>query len=118
MDMAFSARLLNELRSRTRLSDLISQCGIKLVRRVREFVGLCPFHRERTPSFTVTDDKQFFHCFGCGAHGDEFGFVMRLYNLDFAAAVAKVADGLGAEMPLAGRAPLPGKQPNYSGREE
>jgi CHC2 zinc finger/Toprim domain len=97
MDMAFSARLLNELRSRTRLSDLISQCGIKLLRRVREFVGLCPSHRERTPSFTVADDKHLFHCFGCGAHGDVFAFLMRIDNIDFRTAVAKIAGGLGAE---------------------
>jgi DNA primase len=118
MAVLFPRAYLDQLRSRERLSGLVSRCGVKLVRRRREFVGLCPFHRERTPSFTVVDEKHFFHCFGCGAHGDEFGFVMRLYNLDFAAAVAKVADGLGAEMPLAVRAPIPGKQPNYSEKEE
>jgi hypothetical protein len=102
--MAFSARFLNGLRSRTRLSDLVSRCGIKLMRRGCEFVGLCPFHRERTPSFTVADDKQFFHCFGCGAHGDVFSFVARIHNVDFRAAVEKVAAGLGSGISAA---PLP-----------
>jgi CHC2 zinc finger/Toprim domain len=96
--MAFSARFLNELRKRTRLSDLVSRCGIKLMRRGCEFVGLCPFHRERTPSFTVANDKQFFHCFGCGAHGDVFAFLMLLDKVDFCTAVAQIAAGLGAEM--------------------
>ena len=118
MAVLFPRAYLDHLRSCERLSNLVSRCGVKLVRRRREFVGLCPFHRERTPSFSVVDEKHFFHCFGCGAHGDEFGFVMRVYNLDFAAAVAKVADGLGGEMPFTDRAPLPGKQPNYSEREE
>jgi DNA primase len=94
--MVYNAPLLDELRSRTQLSDLVRHCGVKLVRRGREFVGLCPFHRERTPSFTVADDKRFFHCFGCGAHGDVFDFVMLIDNVDFRTAVAKIAGGLGA----------------------
>src|SRR3984893_12218303 len=118
MAALFPRAYLDQLRNRERLSGLVSRGGIKLLCRQREFVGLCPFPRERTPSFTVVDEKHFFHCFGCGAHGDEFGFVMRVYNLDFAAAVAKVADGLGGEIPFTDRAPLPGKQPNYSEREE
>src|SRR5207302_1405035 len=77
----------------------VGRCDVKLVRRGSEFVGLCPFHPERTPSFTVADDKQFFHCFGCGAHGDVFAFLMLVHNIDFRAAVAKIAGGVGAEMP-------------------
>ena len=113
MAALFPRAYLDQLRSRERLSGLISRCGIKLVRRQREFVGLCPFHRERTPSFSVVDEKHFFHCFGCGAHGDEFDFAMRFYNLDFAAAVAKVADELRAEMPLADCPSIPSEQLNY-----
>jgi len=93
----FPRAYLDELRSRTRLSDLVGRYGVKLVRRGREFVALCPFHREHTPSFSVVDEKHFFHCFGCGAHGDEFGFVMRIDNLDFGAAVAKIGGGPGEE---------------------
>ena len=101
--MGYPAAFLHHLRRRTRLSDLVGRCGVKLVRRGREFVGLCPFHRERTPSFTVADDKKFFHCFGCGAHGDVFAFLMLVENIDFRTAVAKIAGGLGADMPEAPR---------------
>src|SRR5437660_326897 len=89
--MGFNPAFLEELRRRIPLSELISRRGVKLVRRGREFVGLCPFHSEKTPSFYVVEDKRFFHCFGCGAHGDAFGFVMRADNYDFSAAVEKLA---------------------------
>src|SRR2546423_15602034 len=87
--MFYSASFLDQLRSRTPLSDLVGRCGVKLVRRGREFLGLSPFHRERTPSFTVADHKRFFHCSGCGAHGDVFSFVSRILDTDFRAAVEK-----------------------------
>src|SRR3546814_12656549 len=62
-----------------RLNPLVETIGqqVKLIRRGREFVGLCPFHNEKTPSFSVSSDKDFFHCFGCGAHGDVIEFTMR-----------------------------------------
>jgi DNA primase len=113
--MVFSARLLDELRSRTLLSDLISRCGIKLVRRGREFVGLCPFHRERTPSFTVVDDKRFFHCFGCGAHGDVFSFVARIHDVGFRVSVEKIAAGLGSQV---SRVPRPAANPTTGQRSD
>jgi hypothetical protein len=96
--VVYRAPFLDQLRRRTRLSDLVGRCGVKLVRRGREFVGLCPFHRERTPSFNVTDDKQLFHCFGCGAHGDVFSFVARIYDVDFRTAVETIATGLGSQI--------------------
>jgi DNA primase len=102
--MAFVPAYLEELRSRTRLSELIARYGVKLVRHHREFVGLCPFHGERTPSFTVCDDRRFYHCFGCGAHGDAIRFVMEIEHVDFRAAVEKIAGGDGAEI---ARAPRP-----------
>jgi hypothetical protein len=95
-EAVYSAPFLDQLRTRAKLSDLVSGCGVELTRRGREFVGLCPFHRERTPSFTVTDNKHFFHCFGCGAHGDVFAFLMRVDNIDFRTAVTKIAGGRGA----------------------
>jgi hypothetical protein len=101
--VVYRAPFLDQLRRRTRLSDLVSRYGVKLVRRGREFVGLCPFHRERTPSFSVVDERHFFHCFGCGAHGDEFSFVMCIDKLDFGAAVAKIAGGPGEAKPHAPR---------------
>src|SRR5579875_833619 len=90
--MAFPPGFLDELRSRVSLSGLVAR-RVKLERRGREFAGLCPFHNEKTPSFYVVDDKNFFHCFGCGAHGDVIGFVMRADHLDFVEAVEKLAAG-------------------------
>jgi len=96
--MAFPPGFLDELRSRISLSGLVGR-RVKLVRRGREFAGLCPFHHEKTPSFYVVEDKSFFHCFGCGAHGDVVGFVMRADNLDFLEAVEKLAGEAGLAVP-------------------
>src|SRR5262249_38820868 len=96
--MAFPPGFLDELRSRISLPDLIGR-RVKLVRRGREHAGLCPFHQEKTPSFYVVEDKGFFHCFGCGAHGDAIGFVMRADNLDFIEAVERLAGEAGLAVP-------------------
>jgi DNA primase len=98
--MAFPPGFLDELRSRISLPGLIGR-RVKLTRRGREHVGLCPFHGERTPSFYVVEDKSFFHCFGCGAHGDAIGFVMRSDNLDFLEAVEQLAGEAGLAVPQA-----------------
>ena len=98
--MAFPPGFLDELRSRISLSALIGR-KVKLVRRGREFAGLCPFHHEKTPSFYVVEDKSFFHCFGCGAHGDAIGFAMRADNLDFIEAIEKLAGEAGLAVPQA-----------------
>jgi DNA primase len=98
--MAFPPGFLDELRSRISLSGVVAR-RVKLVRRGREFAGLCPFHHEKTPSFYVVDDKSFFHCFGCGAHGDAIGFVMRADNLDFVEAVERLASEAGLAIPQA-----------------
>jgi DNA primase len=100
--VAFPPGFLDELRSRISLSGLIGR-RVKLVRRGREFAGLCPFHHEKTPSFCVVEDKSFFHCFGCGAHGDVIGFAMRADNLDFIEAVEKLAGEAGLAVPQATR---------------
>lgn len=96
--MKFSPRFLDEIRARVRLSDLIGQ-SVKLVRNGREFKGLCPFHSERTPSFTVNDDKGFGHCFGCGAHHDAFSWVQEVRGVEFPLAVEELADLVGLPMP-------------------
>src|SRR6516165_683669 len=98
--MAFPPGFLDELRSRISLSGLIGRT-VKLVRRGREYAGLCPFHHEKTPSFYVVEDKSFFHCFGGGAHGDAIGFVMRNDNLDFIEAIEKLAGEAGLAVPRA-----------------
>ncbi len=71
-----------------------------MAKRGREFVGLCPFHNEKTPSFTVNDDKGFFYCFGCGAHGDVIGFLMQAEKLSFPEAVERLAAEAGLEVPV------------------
>jgi DNA primase len=96
--MAFPPGFLDELRSRISLPGLLGR-KVKLVRRGREYAGLCPFHHEKTPSFYVVEDKSFFHCFGCGAHGDVIGFTMRADNLDFIETIEKLAAEAGLAVP-------------------
>jgi DNA primase len=96
--MGFSADFLEELRGRLSLADTIGR-KVKLVRRGRELVGLCPFHNEKSPSFTVSEEKGFFYCFGCGAHGDLVSFVMRSEGLGFLEAVERLAEQAGLPVP-------------------
>jgi len=96
--MAFPDQFLDELRNRLPLSGVVSR-SVRLVRRGREFTGLCPFHNEKSPSFTVNDEKGFFHCFGCGAHGDVIGYVMRSSGLAFPEAVEQLAGEAGLAVP-------------------
>ncbi|MDS4073380.1 MAG: DNA primase [Defluviicoccus sp.] len=96
--MSFPAGFLDELRARLRLSDVIGR-SVRLQRHGREFLGLCPFHKEKTPSFTVNDQKGFYHCFGCGQHGSVFDFVMQTENLGFVEAVTALAAEAGLRLP-------------------
>lgn len=96
--MSISPRFLQELRDRVTLSEVINR-RVKLTRAGREYKGCCPFHKEKTPSFYVNDDKQFFHCFGCGAHGDVLGFTMQHDNLSFIEAVQSLAAQAGLQVP-------------------
>jgi DNA primase len=96
--MAFSPDLLDEIRTRIPVSDVCAR-RIKLNRRGREFVGLSPFNHEKTPSFTVNDQKGFYHCFSSGKHGDIFSFVMETEGLSFPEAVEKLAGEAGVELP-------------------
>ena len=96
--MAFPDRFLEELRGRVSLVELVGR-RVKLTRRGRESTGLCPFHNEKTPSFTVSDAKGFYHCFGCQAHGSAFDFVMQTEGLGFPEAVEKLAREAGMEIP-------------------
>lgn len=98
--MAFPPEFLDELRTRVSLPGIVSR-RVKLTKRGREFSGLCPFHNEKSPSFTVNEDKGFFHCFGCGAHGDAISFEMRANHLGFTEAVEKLASELGLDVPKA-----------------
>ena len=96
--MAFPPGFLDELRARVPLGSLVGR-RVKLIRRGRELGGLCPFHHEKTPSFYVVEDKGFFHCFGCGAHGDAIGYLMRAENLDFIEAIERLAAEAGLAVP-------------------
>lgn len=95
---------LEELRTKILLSDIILGT-VKLTRRGREFIGLCPFHQEKGPSFTVNDEKAFYHCFGCGAHGDHISFLMKKQGLPFIEAVEMLADKAGLQVPKFSRQP-------------
>ncbi|HEV3493488.1 MAG TPA: DNA primase [Reyranella sp.] len=99
--MAFPPGFLDELRARLSLSDVVGR-KVSLKRRSgSEYAGLCPFHNEKTPSFTVNDKKGFFHCFGCGVHGDAVGFVMKTEGLSFPESVEKLAREVGLPVPRA-----------------
>ncbi len=93
-----TAPSLEEFKSRLPLVDIVAR-RVRLVRRGREHTGLCPFHKEKSPSFTVSEDKGFYHCFGCGAHGNAIDFVMALDGLDFAAALERLAEMTGIPAP-------------------
>lgn len=94
----FSEHFLAELKDRVRLSDVVGS-AVKLRRQGREWVGLSPFAREKTPSFFVNDDKQFYHCFASGKHGDVIAWLQEGERLTFVEAVEKLAGLAGLDMP-------------------
>ncbi|WP_193183654.1 DNA primase [Nisaea sediminum] len=96
--MSFPPQFLDELRTRLPVSEVVGR-RVTLQRRGREFLGLCPFHSDSKPSMNVVDDKNFYHCFACGAHGDIIKFVMESEGLAFPEAVEKLADMAGLEVP-------------------
>lgn len=96
--MSIDAQFLDELRNRLSLSEIIGK-QVKVTRAGREWKACCPFHHEKTPSFTINDDKQFYHCFGCGAHGDVVRFVMEYKNLSFIDAVETLSAQAGMQVP-------------------
>jgi DNA primase len=98
--MSLSPAFLDELRARTTLSTLIARTT-KLQRAGREFKACCPFHKEKTPSFYVNDEKGFYHCFGCQAHGDAIRWLTDQQGLAFMDAVKELADAAGMQVPAA-----------------
>jgi len=96
--MSLSPQFLDELRGRITLSTLIGR-SVKLVKAGREYKACCPFHDEKSPSFYVNDDKGFYHCFGCGAHGDAIRFLTEAKGLSFIDAVKELAGSAGMEVP-------------------
>lgn len=96
--MRFDDRFLEEIKSRVRLSDVIGKT-VKLKRQGREYAGLSPFTKEKTPSFFVNDDKGFYHCFSSGKHGDLISFLQETERLSFVEAVERLAAEAGVPMP-------------------
>jgi DNA primase len=98
--MSLSPQFLDELRARTTLSALVGRT-VKLQRAGREWKACCPFHKEKTPSFYVNDEKGFAHCFGCSAHVDAIGWLTDARGLPFMDAVKELAEAAGMEVPAA-----------------
>ena len=96
--MRFDDRFLDEIKSRLRLSDVIGRT-VKLRRQGREYAGLSPFSKEKSPSFFVNDDKGFYHCFSSGKHGDLISFLMETEKLSFPEAVERLANEAGVPLP-------------------
>ncbi len=94
-------QFIDDLLARIDIVDVI-EAHLPLRKAGREFQALCPFHGEKTPSFTVSREKQFFHCFGCGAHGTAVGFLMQHRNLEFPEAIEELAAMVGVEVPREG----------------
>lgn len=94
----YSEELIEEIKNSNDIIDVISQY-VNLKRSGRNFFGLCPFHKEKSPSFSVSPDKQIFHCFGCGAGGNVIHFISKIENADFKEAIGILANRAGIELP-------------------
>jgi DNA primase len=96
--MKYPQAFIEKLKENAVLSEII-QKYVPLKRKGHEFQACCPFHKEKTPSFTVNNEKSFYHCFGCGAHGTVFDFIMYMENINFPEAIKYVADLQGVPLP-------------------
>ena len=94
----YSDAIIDEIKVNNDIVDIISQYVI-LKRSGRNFLGLCPFHKEKTPSFSVSPDRQIFHCFGCGVGGDVFSFISKIENVNYKEAIEMLADKAGIALP-------------------
>ena len=89
---------IQDLLARVDIVDVVGRY-VRLKKGGANYLGLCPFHAEKSPSFTVSPAKQFYHCFGCGAHGSAIGFLMEHAGLGYVDAVTELARTLGLEVP-------------------
>lgn len=96
--MRYSDDIIEEVRSKNDIVDVVSQY-VRLTKKGNSYFGLCPFHNEKTPSFSVTPGKQMYYCFGCGAGGNVFNFIMEYENYTFGEALKHLADRAGVELP-------------------
>ena len=92
--MVIDKALIEDIKSSTNIVDVIGEV-VSLNRAGRNYLGLCPFHKEKTPSFNVIEDRQFYHCFGCGKSGDVFKFLEEYRQISFQESVKVLADRLG-----------------------
>ena len=96
--MLYPRELIDEIREQNDIVSVISEY-ITLKQKGSSYFGLCPFHNESTPSFSVSPDKQFYYCFGCGESGNVYSFIMRMENCDFPEAVKRLADRAHIALP-------------------
>lgn len=96
--MRYPRELIEEIRMQNDIVEIVSQY-VPLKQKGSSYFGLCPFHHEKTPSFSVNSEKQFYYCFGCGAAGNVFGFLMEMENCDFPEAVKKLAERANIPLP-------------------
>ena len=94
--MKYPKSYIEEIKNRLKVSDVV-RLKVNLKKRGKEFIGLSPFKNEKTPSFTVNDDKGFYHCFSTGEHGNIFDFIMKLDNLGFGEAIKTLAQRAGMQ---------------------
>jgi hypothetical protein len=93
-----SRKAIDEIKQRNDIAEVAMEHGIELKKRGRTLFGLCPFHEEKTPSFTVNRELGLFHCFGCGVGGDVIGFVVRFHGVTFREAMRRLAVRAGVEL--------------------
>ena len=102
--MLYSDDIIEEVRGRSDIVDVISGY-VRLTRKGSSYFGLCPFHNEKSPSFSVSGSKQMFYCFGCGEGGNVFSFIMKYENYTFLEAVQMLADRAGVQLPEVSMSP-------------
>ena len=106
-------RVIEEIKNNTNIVEIIGEV-ISLQKSGRNFLGLCPFHGEKTPSFNVVEDKQFYHCFGCGRSGDVFKFIEEYQQVTFADAVRMLGERLGMHLEAPAHNSVPHTSPHQN----
>jgi DNA primase len=96
--MRVSREGINEIKLRNDLAEVVVEHGVKLKLRGTTYVGLCPFHKEKTPSFTVKRELGCFHCFGCGVGGDVISFLVQYHQVSFTEALRRLAERAGLQI--------------------
>ena len=94
----YSEEIIEQVRQNNDVVDVISQY-VHLTRKGRNYFGLCPFHNEKSPSFSVSPDRQIFHCFGCGVGGNVYSFLMKIEGIGFKEAVEQLAEKANIQLP-------------------